>query len=104
VAARGARAAVEDVGHRLSGPRLGRGECVDPGCFPPESGRSRLRQPFEARLLEDQWAINPVKSGDDLDTVKALRKQGMSIRDIADRTGLTRSTVQRRLGGDEDYE
>jgi hypothetical protein len=30
-AAAAARAAVEDVGHRLSGPRLGRGECVDPG-------------------------------------------------------------------------
>jgi AAA domain/Helix-turn-helix domain of resolvase len=62
-------------------------------------------EPFEARLVGEQWAINPVKSGDDLDTLKALRKQGMSIRDIADRTGLSKSTVQRRLGlGDDEEE
>jgi AAA domain/Helix-turn-helix domain of resolvase len=61
-------------------------------------------EPFEAHLVGEQWAINPVKSGDDLDTLKALRKQGMSIRDIADRTGLSKSTIQRRLGlgGDEE--
>ena len=59
-------------------------------------------EPFETRLIGQQWAINPIKAGDDLDTLKALRKQGMSIRDIADRTGLSRSTVQRRLDGDED--
>jgi DNA-binding IclR family transcriptional regulator len=38
-----------------------------------------------------------VKSGDDLDTLRALRKQGMSVRDIAERTGLSKSTVQRKL-------
>jgi hypothetical protein len=59
-------------------------------------------EPFEARLLGDRWAINPVKSGDDLDTLKALRKQGMSVRDIAERTGLSKSTIQRRLGLDDD--
>ena len=52
---------------------------------------------FEARLFGDQWAITPIKAGDDLDTLKALRRQGQSIRDIADRTGLSKSTVQRRL-------
>ena len=54
-------------------------------------------EPFEARLFGDQWAITPIKAGDDLDTLKALRRQGQSIRDIADRTGLSKSTVQRRL-------
>jgi putative DNA primase/helicase len=54
-------------------------------------------EPFEAQLLGDQWAITPIKPGDDLDTLRALRRQGQSIRDIADRTGLSKSTVQRRL-------
>jgi IS30 family transposase len=50
------------------------------------------------------WTIKPIKSGDDLETLKALRKQGMSVRDIADRTGLSKSTIARRLGlgGDEE--
>jgi hypothetical protein len=56
-------------------------------------------EPFEAHLVGDQWATRPIKSGDDPETLNALRKQGMSIRDIADRTGLSRSTVQRRLEG-----
>ena len=61
-------------------------------------------EPFEARLLGNQWVISAVKSGDDLDTLKALRKQGMSVRDIAERTGLSKSTVQRKLelGNDDD--
>jgi putative DNA primase/helicase len=58
---------------------------------------------FEARLLGDQWEISPIKSGDDLDTLKAFRKQGMSVREIAERTGLSKSEVSRRLrGGDDD--
>jgi len=55
-------------------------------------------EPFEARLIGNQWAITEIRSGDDLDTLKALRKQGLSIRDIADRTGLGKTTVARRLG------
>ena len=41
-------------------------------------------EPFETQLLGDQWAITAIKAGDDLDTIKALRKQGLSIRDIVD--------------------
>jgi putative DNA primase/helicase len=62
----------------------------------------RDAEPFEARLLGEQWAINPIKSGDDPDTLKALRKQGMSIRDIADRTGVSKSTVQRWVNDEEE--
>jgi hypothetical protein len=54
-------------------------------------------EPFETQLLGDQWAITAIKAGDDLDTIKALRKQGLSIRDIVDRTGRPRSTIQRWL-------
>ena len=59
-------------------------------------------EPFEARLIGQQWQIGPIKSGDDTETLKALHTQGLSVRDIADRTGVPRSTVHRRLnGGDE---
>jgi hypothetical protein len=56
---------------------------------------------FETRLADDQWVITPIKAGDDLDTILALRKQGLSVRDIAERTGISKSTVARRLGVDD---
>jgi hypothetical protein len=54
-------------------------------------------EPFEARLAGNAWELSAIKSGDDDDTLKALRAQNLTIRDIADRTGLTKSTVERRL-------
>jgi hypothetical protein len=61
-------------------------------------------EPFEARLIGDQWQEGPIKSGDDLETLMALRDQGMSIRAISERTGVPRATVHRKVnangGGD----
>jgi putative DNA primase/helicase len=55
-------------------------------------------EPFEARLIGEQWEESAIKAGDDLGIIIALRQQGMSIRDIAERTGLSKSSVQRKLG------
>jgi len=42
-------------------------------------------QPFEAHLREGGWHVGPIKSGDDDKALSALRDQGLSIREIADR-------------------
>ena len=58
-------------------------------------------EPFEVKLIGDQWQLSEIKTGDDDATLHVLHKQGLSIRDISDRTGIPRSTVARRLGGDK---
>jgi AAA domain/Helix-turn-helix domain of resolvase len=54
-------------------------------------------EPFEVRLMGDQWQESAIKSGDDIDTLSALKASGMSIREISDRTGVPRTTVHRKL-------
>jgi putative DNA primase/helicase len=54
---------------------------------------------FETRLRDGQWRVGPIKNGDDDATLMALHDQGLSIREIAERTGLSRSVVGRRLKG-----
>jgi putative DNA primase/helicase len=57
--------------------------------------------PFEAQLTGREWKLGPIKAGDDPATMKALHEQGMSVRDIAERTGISRSSVHRLLQGEE---
>jgi AAA domain/IclR helix-turn-helix domain len=54
-------------------------------------------EPFEAQLVGQDWIMSPIKSGDDIDSLKAMHAQGMSIRDISERTGIPRSVVHRRV-------
>jgi helix-turn-helix resolvase-like protein len=56
-------------------------------------------EPFEAWLMGNRWAVGPIKAGENLDTLKSMKEQGRSIREIAKRTGLSKSTVQRKLNG-----
>ena len=58
-------------------------------------------EPFEARLIGNQWQESTIKSGDDISTLLALKASGMSIRDISDRTGVPKTTVHRKLEAQE---
>ncbi len=52
---------------------------------------------FEATYVNGQWITGDIRSGDDM--LRKLQESGMSIRDISERTGVSRSTVARRLKG-----
>jgi RecA-family ATPase len=55
--------------------------------------------PFEARLIEGRWQIGEIVRDDSDETLRALKSQGLSLRDIADRTGLSKDKVHRKLNG-----
>jgi len=53
--------------------------------------------PFEAQLIDGTWATGEIKAGEDNESLKALKDAGLSVRNIAERTGVPRSTVSRQL-------
>jgi hypothetical protein len=55
-------------------------------------------EPFEAKLVGEQWELNPIKSGDDVETLRTMKSSGMTYRQIEERTGVPRSTIARKLG------
>ena len=61
------------------------------GFFGPDA------EPFEARLIGDQWQESTIKAGDDIESLMAMKASGLSIREISDRTGVPRTTVHRKL-------
>jgi putative DNA primase/helicase len=67
------------------------------GFYGPEA------EPFEVQMIGNQWALSEIKS-DDGEILQALQQQGLTIRQISERTGLSKSAVDRRLrgGGDDD--
>lgn len=54
-------------------------------------------EPFEAMLVDGKWAIGEIVIDDSAETLRALKESGLSIREIADRTGTPRSTVADKL-------
>jgi hypothetical protein len=58
-------------------------------------------EPFEAQLIGNSWCVSEIKASDDIEALKSLRAQGLSFREIAERTNLDKSTVARRLGENE---
>lgn len=53
--------------------------------------------PFEAKLVEGKWVIGEVATDDSSETIRTLKEGGATIREIAERIGLPRSTVADRL-------
>lgn len=58
--------------------------------------------PFEARLVDGQWHIGEITADDSADAIRTLKAGGATVREIADRLGISKSAVGRKLqGGDE---
>ena len=57
--------------------------------------------PFEARFADGAWSTSEIVADDSATALAALKAEGLSIRQIAERVGLPKSTVERRLKGAE---
>jgi len=56
-------------------------------------------EPFEARFADGGWSTSEIVAEDSDAALAALQAEGLSIREIAERCGLPKSTVARRLKG-----
>lgn len=54
-------------------------------------------RPFEAQLVDSKWYVNDIVADDSDETIAQLHENGMSIRDIAERLGISKSAVDRKL-------
>jgi RecA-family ATPase len=54
-------------------------------------------EPFEAKFADGNWMTSEILADDSDTALFALRNEGLSVRDIAERSGLPKSTVARRL-------
>lgn len=54
-------------------------------------------EPFEARLVDGSWQVGEIVSADTDEAIHTLFAEGCSIRQIAERTGIPKSTVSDRL-------
>ena len=57
-------------------------------------------EPFEARFVDGAWSTSEIVADDSDAALAAWRAEGLSIRQIAERSGLSKSAVDRRLKGD----
>jgi putative DNA primase/helicase len=57
-------------------------------------------EPFEARFVDGAWSTSEIVADDSDAALAAYRAEGLSIRQIAERSGLSKSAVDRRLKGD----
>lgn len=53
--------------------------------------------PFEAQLVDGVWRTGDIVAADDEDAIVSLKASGATVREIAERTGVPRSTVADRL-------
>jgi hypothetical protein len=56
-------------------------------------------EPFEASLVDGKWAVCEIASDDSTETIRKLKASGSTIREIAERLGMSKSAVERRLNG-----
>jgi DNA-binding transcriptional ArsR family regulator len=55
--------------------------------------------PFEARLIDDRWETGEIVVDDSAETIRTLKEGGASVREIAERLGMSKSSVDRKLKG-----
>lgn len=55
--------------------------------------------PFEARLIDGRWETGEIVVDDSAETIRTLKEGGASVREIAERLGMSKSSVDRKLKG-----